>query len=366
MINISKIIITKKESKAVQDILDSGMLVQGPKVAQLERKFAKLCGTRYAIATNNGTSALHTALYSLGIGPGDEVITTPFTFVATANSVLMTGATPVFVDIEEDTFNLNPELIEEKITAKTKAILVVDLFGQPADYKEINEIAKKHNLLVIEDAAQSIGAKYFDKATGNLADISCFSLYATKNIISGEGGMITTNNNMWDQKARLFRQHGQDEKKRYEYFGLGYNFRMMDLQAAIAIEQLERIDLITKKRQEVASIYTKNLSGIKGLITPCVKNNRSSSYHQYTLRVTGGFKTSRDKFRNYLEGVGIETRVYYPKALYSFEHLKFNNCPKDFPVTEKTISEVLSIPINQFLSRKEIYYIIDQIKTYGK
>lgn len=364
-IPLVKLKLSEREQKSVAAVLKSGVLVQGPNVLALENEFAKLCGVRHAIATNSGTSALHTALQILGIGEGDEVITSPFTFVATANAILMTGAKPVFVDILEDTFNINPELIEKKITKNTKAILPVDLYGQSADYKKINRIAKKHNLFVIEDAAQSIGAVYRDKKTGSLADIACFSLYATKNIIAGEGGMITTNSDKFNKKARLFRSHGQDENDKYNYLGLGYNYRMTEVSAVIAREQLKKINEITNKRNKIAELYNNELINIKGLITPIVKDGVSAC-HQYTIRVTKESKLSRDELKKSLEKMGIQTFIYYPRGLYSFEHLRFNHKSKDFLVVEKIINEVLSIPVNPYLTKEEIYYIIEAIKKYEK
>lgn len=366
LIWLSDPIIEKEEIKSLNKVLLSGKLVQGPLVQEFEAKFSHMCKTKYAIATNSGTSALHTALHVLGIGPGHEVITTPFTFVSTANAILMTGAKPVFVDIEEDTFNINPRLIERKITKKTKVILAVDLFGQPANYDEINKIAKRNKLFVVEDAAQSIGAKYHGKTTGGLSDIACFSLYATKNIMSGEGGMITTNDNNFYKQARLFRSHGQDENNRYNYLGLGYNYRLTDMSAAIALEQLKRIESITKARKKNAEIYDKELKGIKGLITPSILKGIDSVYHQYVIRITKDFKFSRDEFREYLENKGIQTYIYYPKGLYTFKHLKFDNNLKDFAVTERIINEVLSIPVHPKLKNEDIYYIISAMKNYDR
>jgi perosamine synthetase len=365
MITLSKPAIGKEEINAVIGVLRSGQLAQGPLVEEFEKEFSKLSGINYAVAVNNGTSALHTALHCLGIRPGDEVITTPFTFVATANSILMAGAKPVFVDIEIDTFNINPKLIENKITKKTKAILAVDLYGQPANYREINKIAKKHKLFVIEDAAQAIGAEYFEKVTGCLADVACFSLYATKNITSGEGGVITTNDIVINEKARLFRNHGQSEKK-YKYSGLGYNYRLTEFQAAIGLEQIKKINSLTARRQEIAGIYNENLQKIKGLVIPGVVKNIKSVYHQYTIRLTKDFNASRDDFKKYLESKGIQSFVYYPIPLYAFEHLSFETNPNDFPITERVVDEVLSIPVHPLLTNEEIYYIIDKIKGYGK
>lgn len=362
MISLIKPIIGKEEKQAVLAVLNSGMLAQGRRVKELEENFVKICRTKFAIATSSGTSALHTALHSLGIGNGDEVITTPFTFIATANSILMTGATPVFVDIEEDTYNIDPKLIEDKITKKTKAILAVDLYGQPADYKQINKIAQKNKLFVIEDAAQSIGAVYCGKNTGSLGDVACFSLYASKNIISGEGGMITTNKKYINHNARLFRHHGQSEEIKYSYFGLGFNYRMTDIQAAIAIEQLKRLEFITKRRQEIARKYDVNFQDLKGLISPKVRKNQTSAYHQYTLRITDDFKINRNELKKYLEKKGIQSNVYYPTPLYKVNHLTYDTKPKDFPVTEKISKEVLSIPIHTLLTDRDIRHIIDTIK----
>lgn len=363
MIQISKPIIKKQEIKSVIKVLKSGHLVQGESVKKLEENFAKTCGTKFAVATNNGTSALHTALHVLGIREGDEVITTPFTFVATANSILMTGAKPVFADILEGTFNINPKEIVKKINRRTKAILTVDLFGQPADYIEIDKIAREHNLFVVEDAAQSIGSKYYGKNAGNLADIACFSLYATKNITSGEGGMISTNKKELDKKARMFRNQGQDEKTKYKYLALGYNYRMTEIQAAIAIEQLKRLDLITKKRQRIAKIYDQNFQDISGLTLPFIREKTSSVYHQYTLRVTKKFKLSRDEFIEYLMSHGIQANIYYPIPLYGVDHLKLDHDPINFPVTEQVVNEVVSIPIHPSLSAKEIEHIVSTIKN---
>ena len=340
-INISKPIIKKEELKAVTDVLNSGSIVQGKKVMELENEFAKFCKTKYAVATNNGTSALHTALHSIGLKKDDEVITTPFTFVATANSILMAGAKPVFVDIDEKTYNLDPKKIQAAITTKTKALLVVNIYGQPVNYEEINKIAKKNKLIVVEDAAQSIDAEYKGKKSGSFADIACFSLYATKNIMCGEGGMITTNNNVYFEKARFFRQHGQDENKKYEYFGLGYNYRMMDLQAAIACVQLKRLQNITKQRQMNAQKYNRTFNGIKGLVVPYCDKNSSHVYHQYTLRITSEFPLSRKKFIEQLKEKGIQANIYYPIPLYSFPHLIPNGVKvSDFPVTIKAVQEI--------------------------
>jgi len=363
MIRSTVLFIGKQEIASVVKVLKSGMLAQGPMVERLEKNSAKFCNTKYSIAVNSGTAALHTSLHSLGIGLGDEVITTPFSFVATANSILMSGAKPIFVDIDENTFNINPKLIEMKITKRTKAILAVNLYGQPADYNEINKIAKKYNLFVIEDAAQSIGSIYFGKKSGSLGDMGCFSLYASKNVISGEGGIITTNSKKLDYKAKLFRHHGQSEKQRYTYLELGYNYRMTDIQAAIAVEQLKRANVLTKKRQEIARNYNEAFKNIKGIITPFVEKHATHVYHQYVLRITKDFKMSRDELKVYLEKKGIQATIYYPSPLYKAKHLSFANKPNKFPVTEKIVKEILSIPVHPKLTNKQVKYIIDTIQN---
>ena len=214
MINVAQPSFGQEEIDAVVKVLQSGIIAQGPQVAKFEKQFAAFCGAKYAVATNSGTAALHAALYACGIKEGDEVITTPFTFVATANAIIQQGATPVFADIDPVTFNLDPKSVEAKITSKTKAILPVDIFGHPYDVEAIANIAKKHNLKIIEDACQAHGATYKNRKTGTLGDAGCFSLYATKNITTGEGGMITTDNEEIAEKAKMFRHHGQSQKVR--------------------------------------------------------------------------------------------------------------------------------------------------------
>ncbi|OGK61958.1 hypothetical protein A2313_04485 [Candidatus Roizmanbacteria bacterium RIFOXYB2_FULL_41_10] len=363
---LSKPIIDKHEEKAVLSVLRSGQLVQGPQVKKLEIKFSKLVGAKYALAVNNGTSALHTALQAVGIGLNDEVITTPFTFVATANSILMTGAKPVFVDIDPLTFNLDPNKIEAKINKSTKAILVVDLYGQPASYLEIIKLAKKHNLLVIADAAQSIGSSYKSNPTGCIADITTFSLYATKNITSIEGGMVTTKNRNYYKIAKLFRHHGQDEEKRYFYSGLGFNYRLTDLQAAIALTQLNRLKKITLKRQQNAHFYNRQLVNIKGIITPYQAPKTVHVYHQYTLRITEEAGFTRDQLQHYLAKKGVQTNIYYPMPLYRFSYLSTKTNLKDFPNTELASRQVLSIPVHPLLTKTERQFIVKMIKSYAQ
>ncbi|MBM4431649.1 MAG: DegT/DnrJ/EryC1/StrS family aminotransferase, partial [Chloroflexi bacterium] len=245
MIPIARPVIGEEEKQAVLAVLESGMLAQGQQVRAFEEAFAEYCGVKYAVATSSGTTALHTALLAHGVGPGDEVITTPFTFIASANSILFTGARPVFVDIEEDSYNINPTLIEEKITSRTKAILPVHLYGNPCDLEAIMTIADRHGLIVIEDACQAHGASVHGKKVGSFST-GCFSFYPTKNITTAEGGMITTDDDAVAERARLIRQHGM--RKRYYHEVLGYNFRLTDIQAAIGLAQLGKLPEWTAKR----------------------------------------------------------------------------------------------------------------------
>jgi len=362
MIPIAKPIIGKEEKELVKEVLDSGILVQGPKVKELEEKFAKLCGTEFALAVNTGTAALHSSLYAAGIKPGDEVITTPFTFVATANSIILQGAKPVFADVKEDTFNIDPDSVLEKITPKTKAIIPVDLYGQIYDYKAIKEIADEHNLLIIEDACQAVNASLGGKKAGSFGDLGAFSFYATKNIMSGEGGMITSDNPKFIELARRFRDYGQDEKVRYIYHDIGSNYRMPEIQAAIVLAQLEKLDEFTEKRIKNAKLLSEGLKGIQGIQLPIIKPDAKHVFHQYTIKVNG-FKLTRDELLEHLEKEGIGARIYYPKPLHLHPaYTKLGYKEGDFPVSEKLSKQVLSLPCHPSVTEEEINKIIETIK----
>jgi dTDP-4-amino-4,6-dideoxygalactose transaminase len=268
-IHLSKPIITDAEKKAVMDVLDSGFLAQGARTKEFEQKFAKLLGVKHAIAVSNGTTGLVIALLAAGIKPGDEVITTPFTFIATVNAIIFAGARPVFVDIDPETFNLDHELIENAITPRTKAIMPVHLYGQMCNMDEIQSIADKYGLQIIEDACQSVLASYKGKYAGSIGT-GVFSFYATKNMMTGEGGMVTTNDDEIADKSRLIRNHGMRE--RYIHEIVGYNFRMTDIQAAIGIAQIEKLSYWTEKRQANASFYQENLHSV---IKPRIASDRS-------------------------------------------------------------------------------------------
>jgi perosamine synthetase len=362
MIPISKPIIGDEEVKAVVDVLRSGMLVQGKKTQELERRFAEFCGVKHAVALNSGTAAIHAALYALGIKDGDEVITTPFTFVASANPVLMLGAKVVFADILPDTFNMDPTCLERAITKRTKAIIPIDLFGLSADYGKIKKIADKHNLFIVEDACQAHGAKFFVRAAGSLGDLACFSFYATKNMMCGEGGMVTTDNPEYAEMCKRFRHHGQSEQTRYEYYDIGYNYRIMDLTAALALAQLERLPGFISARQRNAELYREGLVDIPGLILPKCPEGYEHVYNQYTI-LCDNQKVMRDELATRLKEQGVGTSIYYPKPLHLHRHFaKLGYKDGDFPVSEEYAKRVLSLPVGPHVNESDMRTIISTVK----
>lgn len=353
MIPISKPQIGETEKQAVLEVLSSGMLVQGQRVAQLEERYAGVCGTCYAVATSSGTTALHIALMAHRIGSGDEVITTPFTFIATVNSVLFVGATPVLVDIEEETFNIDPALVEAAVTPRTRAIMPVHLYGYPCDMDAILDIARRHNLIVIEDAAQAIGATYKGKPAGSFGT-GCFSLYATKNIAAGEGGMITTDDEALADRCRLLRSHGQ--RRRYYYESLGYNFRMTDIHAAIALAQMDRLDEFTAKRRSNAAYLSANITSV---ITPKVREGYGHVYHQYTVRLDGG--RDRGAAAQQLRDAGVGTGIFYPVPAHQHDYMRKVVGETSLPVTEQLTKEVISLPVHPGLTQADLETIVGAV-----
>lgn len=361
IIPIAKPIIDDEEINEVTAVLKSGELTQGRWVEEFEGDFAEFTNTKFAVATSNGTTALHLALLALGIGLGDEVITTPFTFIASSNAILYTGAKPVFVDIDPKTFNIDPGLIEEKITSKTKAILPVHLYGLPADMDKILKIAKNHKLYVLEDVAQAHGAMIGNHLVGSLGDLASFSFYSTKNMTTGEGGMVTTNDSVLAKKIRKLRNHGMEI--RYNHDILGFNFRMTNIAAAIGIHQLKKLKHFNKKRVENAQFLTKQLSKIKEIETPFIPANFLHVYHQYTILVKNG-KEKRDKLAEYLNKNRVATMVYYPipvhkqkfmRSLYPNLHLK----------NAKTVAnQVLSLPIHPAVKKEDLTRIANLIRRF--
>ncbi len=350
MIPISKPFIGEEEKAGVLAVLESGMLAQGKKVAALEAAFAAVCGTRHAVATSSGTTALHLALLAHGIGAGDEVITTPFTFIATASSILFTGAKPVFVDVDADTFNLNPALIEQSITPRTKAIMPVHLYGQICDMDAIQKIAEKHGLVIIEDAAQAVGATRRGKKAGSFGT-GCFSLYATKNIMSAEGGMVTTDDDSIADTLRMLRNHGM--KRRYYHDMLGFNFRMTDLHAAIGLAQVARLDDFTAKRRANAAYFSAH---IESVITPTVLPGNAHVWHQYTIRTK-----NRDAAAKQLNDAGIGTGIFYPVPAHKQEYIRQIVGDVRLPVAEQLADEVISLPVHPQLTQADLETIVAEV-----
>ena len=352
MIPISKPFIGEEEKAEVLAVLESGMLAQGKKVAALETAFAAVCGTKHAVATSSGTTALHLALLAHGIGAGDEVITSAFTFIASATSILFTGAKPVFVDIDPDTFTINPALIEQAITPRTKAILPVHLYGQLCEMEAIQKIADAHGLAVIEDAAQAVGATRHGKKAGSFGT-GCFSLYATKNIMSAEGGMVTTDDDAIAEKVRMLRNHGM--KRRYYHDMLGYNFRMTDLHAAIGLAQVNRLDDFTAKRRANAEYLSAHINSV---ITPTVMPGNAHVWHQYTIRVPGN---RRDAAVKQLNDAGIGTGIFYPIPVHRQAFIREIVGDVSLPVTEQLAEEVISLPVHPQLSAQDLQKIAAEV-----
>ncbi len=356
MINMAKPQIGAEEKQAVMEVLDSGMIAQGPRVKAFEEAFATMCGVKYAIATTSGTTALHVALLAHGIGEDDEVITSAFTFIASANSILYVGAKPIFVDIDPRTFNLDPAKIEKAITRKTRAILPIHLYGLSCDMDPIMKIASKHGLVVIEDACQSHGAEYSGRKVGSFGT-GTFSLYPTKNITSGEGGMITTNDPVLDEKCKVIRQHGM--RKRYYHDELGFNFRMTDIHAAIGLAQLKKLEKFNFQRKMNAKFLNENL---KGVTVPFVPEGQTHVYHQYTIRVPN---SRRDPLRAYLQEHGVGSEVYYPVPIHQQSFYVTELGYKDkLPETEKAALEVLSLPVHPALSSTDLETIVAAVNDF--
>lgn len=359
MIPIASPIIGNEEKQGVLEVLDSGMLAQGTRVGALEDAFADYCGVEHAVATSSGTTALHLALLANGIGEGDEVITSPFTFISSANTILFTGARPVFVDIDPVTFNIDPAQIEAAITSRTKAIVPVHLFGLTADMGAITEIADMHGLAVIEDACQAHGAEYRDKRAGTFGT-GCFSFYPTKNMTTGEGGMITANDEEVAKKCRSARQHGMH--RRYYHEELGYNFRMTDVHAAIGLAQLAKLEQFNDARIANARFLTEYL--LEGMVTPSVPEGHRHVFHQYTVRIPGG---RRDTLAEHLKANGVGYGIYYPvpihRQIFYTETLGYD---VRLPEAERAAAEVLSLPVHPALSQEDLDTIVQVVNGYTR
>lgn len=348
MIPIARPQMGEEEKQSVWEAMASGMLAQGPRVREFEERFAEMVGVPHAVATSSGTTALHLALLGYGIGPGDEVITVPFTFIASANSVLYTGARPVLVDVNEGDFTMDVGQVEAAITPRTRAIMPVSLYGQPADLPALESIAGRHGLAIVEDAAQAHGAAIGERRSGSWG-AGTFSFYPTKNMTTGEGGMITTADGDLADRIRLLREHGM--KVRYHHDVLGYNFRMTDLAAAIGLAQLPKLAGFNERRRAIAARYDAEL---RGVVTPVVRPGVTHVYHQYTIRVA-----DREGFEFRLRDRGVGSAIYYPVPVHRqkpFVALGYGR--ERYPVTDRLTDQVLSIPVHPSLTDDEVATVI--------
>jgi len=345
--------------RAIKRVINNSSFINGEENELFEKEFAQYCGVKYAKGVASGSAALDLALEALEVKIGDEVLCPSHTFAATAEAIVHRGAKPVFVDIDESTYNIDPTLVEKSITRKTRAIIVVHLYGQPADIDKIKKIARKNNLFLIEDAAQAHGAEYKNKKVGSFGDIACFSFFPAKNLgCYGDGGMIVTNSKELSEKVSRLRDHGRIGK--YEHVEVGYGERLDNLQAAILKIKLKKLDDWNNRRREIAKIYTSSLSF--KYTTPKVVRDTSPVYYVYTLR-----HPQRDKIREGLKKRGVSTGIYYPVPLHlqeAFKNLGYKG--GDLPITEKVCSEIFSIPIYPELESKEIRKIIESLDEVAK
>ncbi len=355
MIPIAKPLIGDEEKNAVSRVLDSGMIASGPRTEEFEKKFSEYVGTKYAIATTSGTTALHLGLLAFEVKREDEIILPAFSFIASANAPLFCDAVPVFCDVDLKTFNIDPEKIERLITRKTKAIMPVHLYGQAADMRLIQEIAQKHGLYVIGDACQAHGAVYDGKMIGSFGDLECFSFYPTKNMTTGEGGMITTNNDEFAERIISLRNQGREKTKwGYEHGRLGYNYRMTDIAAAIGIEQLKKLPKNIQKRQKNAHFFNTHLNGVE---IPYVLPMAHHAYHQYTIK-----SKNRDPLIQNLKKNEIGFGIYYPQPLHFYKHLK-KYAHKDLKISEALAKDVVSLPIHPALTEQNLEKIVEVVNA---
>ena len=356
MIPVSRVVISEESKALVNEVLESGHIAAGPMVDRLEAAFATIAGVQHAVAVSSGTAALVAAMHAAGIGPGDEVITSPFTFVATLNSIIASGARVRFVDVDED-LNINADLLSDALTEATRAVVPVHLYGQPADMSAICEVAAGGGLTIIEDAAQAVGATFRSQPVGSFG-VGCFSLYATKNVTTGEGGMVTTNDADIAERVRLFRNQGMRERYRYE--AVGFNYRLTDLQAAVGIPQLATIADSNARRVANATRMSEAFAHIQGLVIPRSLEDRSHVFHQYTIRVQPDAPVSREELIDGLARMGVQATVYYPGLV--FDHAPFVGHPQVVasraPSARAAAEQVVSLPVHPSLSESEVDQVI--------
>lgn len=362
--------IIEKDIEAVVGVMKTRFLSVGPKVVEFEKRIGSFAGTKYAVAVNSGTSALHLIIKGMGIGGGDVVITTPFSFIASSNCILFERGRPLFVDIEEGTLNLDADKVEKKLEslsrdelAKTKALLVVDAFGQPADWDRFKEIGEKYNLRLIEDSAEALGAEYKGKRAGSLGEVGVFAFYPNKQISTGEGGILVTDNEELARLARSMRNQGRGESGEWlDHERLGYNFRMDELSAALGYSQMERIEEILEKRAKVAGMYGEKLAEVEEVEVPFIADYVSRmSWFVYVVRLDG--KINRDKVIKYLNEEGVQCKPYFtPIHLQPFYRKMFGYKEGDFPITEDVTGRTIALPFFNNLKEEQIDYVVEKLK----
>ncbi|HET9138245.1 DegT/DnrJ/EryC1/StrS family aminotransferase [Actinophytocola sp.] len=345
----------------VTEVLRSGVIAQGPMVKRLEDGFAKIAGTNHAVAVNSGTTALVASLQVLDLQPGDEVITSPFTFVATLNAILEAGATARFADISAEDFCVDPDAVAGAIGSRSKVLMPVHLYGQMADMDKLAPLAAEHGLAVVEDAAQAIGASLAGRGAGSYG-LGCFSLYATKNVTTAEGGVITTDDDVLADRLRVLRNQGM--RARYQYEMAGHNYRMTDLHAAVGIPQLERLAEINERRQRNAGVLIEGLTGVPGLTVPGVAADRTHVWHQFTVLVGEDAAVSRDELAARLTELGVGTGVYYPKLVFDYDCYRDHPgvVPADVPVAARVAGQALSLPVHPKLTDAELDTVIGSVR----
>lgn len=357
--------ITKAETEAVLGVLKTPNLSLGPKLPEFEKVMAEYVGVKYAVAVNSGTSALHLIVRSLGIAEGDEVITTPFSFIASANCILFERARPVFVDIDPQTFNIDVDKIEDRISPKTKAILAADIFGLPADWEELERISRKHDLKLIEDSCEALGAEYKGRKVGAYGEAACFAFYPNKQITTGEGGVVVTDNAEIARLCRSMRNQGREgEDDWLQHQRLGYNYRLSDISCALGIEQMRRIEEILRKREKVANIYSQKLRGVKGVRVPYDSPEIKRSWFVYVVVLADKYsKEQRDDILKKLKEKGIGCASYFPPIhLQPFYMERFGCRRGDYPVAEHVSEKTIALPFYNNLTEGQIEYVVENLK----
>jgi len=360
--------IEEDDIKAVVEVLKSDWLTTGPAVDAFEKAVAEFVGAEYGVAVSSGTAALHTAVFAAGLKPGDEVIVPAMTFAATANAVVFQGATPVFCDVDSETLLINPDVVNQEISSRTKAIIVVDYAGQPCDYDALREIADRNKLVLIADACHSIGALYKGRKVGTLADLTVFSFHPVKHITTGEGGMVVTNNPQYHRRMTMFRNHGitTDHRQRtekgswfYEMVDLGYNYRITDFQCALGMSQLKKLPGWIKRRQEIASRYDETFAGLSAVKPLVVTSTVSHAYHLYVVKL---LSAERNEVFNSLRKAGIGVNVHYiPVHLHPFYRGHFKTASGLCPVSEAAYEKIISLPMFPKMSDEDIEYVVSSL-----